>query len=112
MGVQHPEQFINEPSSRNATPGWNKPLPDKDKVAQARALCGGSDYTIIRYKDNSIRIIKDGETNPVNNTKAVMRDINEEHNLGFTKDNFFNLNTRVIGKRMIDLLNKRKETDE
>ena len=34
-----------------------------------------------------------------------MRDINEEHNLGFTKDNFFNLNTRVIGKRMIDLLN-------
>ena len=73
MVVQHPEQFINEPSKRNAPQGWNKPLPEKNKVAQARASCGGSDYTIIRYKDNSIRIIKDGETGPVNNSKALLR---------------------------------------
>ena len=108
MIVQHPEQFINEPSSRNATPGWNKPLPEEDKVAQARASCGGTDYTIIRYKDSSIRIIKDSETDPVNNTKSVMREINEEYGLGFTEEDFRKLNTRTIGKRMIDLLNNRK----
>ena len=105
MVVQHPEQFINEPSSRNATPGWNKPLPEEDKVAQARASCGGTDYTIIRYKNSSIRIIKDSETDPVNNTKSVMREINEEYGLGFTEEDFRKLNTRTIGKRMIDLLN-------
>jgi hypothetical protein len=105
MVLQHPEQFINEPSNHNLPQGWNKPLPEIYKVDQARVSCGDIDYTIKRYKDNSIRIIKDGETDPVNNTKDAMRDINEEHNLGFTKDNFFNLNTRVIGKRMIDLLN-------
>jgi hypothetical protein len=110
MVVQHPEQFINEPSSRNATPGWNKPLPEEDKVAQARASCGGTDYTIIRYKNSSIRIIKDSETDPVNNTKSVMREINEEYGLGFTEEDFRKLNTRTIGKRMIDFLNKRNET--
>ena len=35
-----------------------------------------------------------------------MRGINEEYNLGFTEENFKNLNTRTIGKRMIDMLNK------
>ena len=103
MVVQHPEQFINEPSSRNATPGWNKPLPEEDKVAQARASCGGSDYTIKIYKDKSIRIIKDGETNPVDNSKDFLRKINEEHNLSFSEEDFEG-NTRTIGKRMIDKL--------
>ena len=118
MVVQHPEQFINEPSSRNATPGWNKPLPEEDKVAQARASCGGTDYTIIRYKDSSIRIIKDGETNPVNNTKALLREINDEYDLDFPDpnkgptgpagSNGQKLNTRSMGKLVIDLLNNRK----
>jgi len=103
MVVQHPEQFINEPSSRNVTPGWNKPLPEKDKVAQARTSYGGSDYTIKIYKDKSIRIIKDGETNPVDNSKDFLRKINEEHNLSFSEEDFEG-NTRTIGKRMIDKL--------
>ena len=37
-----------------------------------------------------------------------MREINKEYDLGFTKENFRNLNTRTIGKRMIDKLNKLK----
>ena len=84
----------------------NKPLAEKDIVAQAKASCGGSNYRIIRYKDASIRIIKDGYTDPVKNSKTIMRGINEEYNLGFTEENFKNLNTRTIGKRMIDMLNK------
>ena len=108
MVVQHPEQFINEPSKRNAPQGWNKPLPEKDKVAQARASCGGSDYTIKRYKDNSIRIIKDGETDPVNNSKALLREINKEHDLGFTEEDF--KQTRKIGKKIIDLLNHKRDS--
>ena len=102
MIVQHPEQFINETSSRNTTPGWNKPLPEKDKVAEARASCGGSYYTIKRYKDNSIRVIKDGETNPVDSTVFLLREINEEHDLGFTEEDF--QRTRKSGRRMIDML--------
>jgi hypothetical protein len=57
MIVQHPEQFINETSSRNTTPGGNKPLSEKDKVAEARASCGGSYYTIKRYKDNCLHMM-------------------------------------------------------
>ena len=110
MIVQHPEQFINEPSKRNAPQGWNKPLPEKNKVAQARASCGGSDYTIIRYKDSSIRIIKDGEDNPVDNSKSLLREINKEHDLGFTEEDF--KQTRIIGKRMIDLLNSIQLTSD
>ena len=102
MIVQHPEQFINETSSRYTTPGWNKPLSEKDKVAEARASCGGSYYTIKRYKDNSIRVIKDGETNPVNSTVSLLREINEEHDLGFTEEDF--QRTRKSGRRMIDML--------
>ena len=102
MIVQHPEQFINETSSRNTTPGWNKPLPEKDKVAEARASCGGSYYTIKRYKDNSIRVIKDGETNPVDSTVSLLREINEEYDLGFTEEDF--QRTRKSGRRMIDML--------
>jgi hypothetical protein len=113
MVVQHPEQFINEPSARNTPQGWNRPLPEKDKVDQARASCGGSDYTIKRYKDSSIRIIKDGEDNPVNNTRAIMSEINEEYDLGFIEHTWKGqkVNTRSQGKRMIDLLNNRKEND-
>ena len=96
--------------SNDAIEGRNKPLPKKDITSQARASCGGSDFTIIRYKDSSIRIIKDGEDNPVKNTKSVMREINEEYDLGFTEEDFRNLNTRTIGKRMIELLNNRKES--
>ena len=96
--------------SNDAIEGRNKPLPKKDITSQARASYGGIDYTIIRYKDSSIRIIKDSETDPVNNTKSVMREINEEYGLGFTEEDFRKLNTRTIGKRMIDLLNKRNET--
>ena len=102
MIVQHPEQFINETSSHNTTPGWNKPLPEKDKVAEARASCGGSYYTIKRYKDNSIRVIKDGETNPVDSTVSLLREINEEYDLGFTEEDF--QRTRKSGRRMIDML--------
>ena len=104
MIVQHPKQFINEHWKRNATPGWNKPLPEKDKVAQARASCGDSDYTIKRYKDNSIRIIKDGETNPVDSTVSLLREINKEHDLGFTEEDF--QRTRKSGRRIIDSLNR------
>ena len=74
-----------------------------NKVAQARASCGGSYYTIKRYKDNSIRIVKDGETNPVDSTVSLLREINKEHDLGFTEEDF--KQTRSIGKRIIDLLN-------
>jgi hypothetical protein len=98
--------------SSDAIEGRNKPLAKKDTVTQARTSCGGSDYTIIRYKDSSIRIIKDSEDNPVNNTKSVMREINEEYDLGFTEEDFKKLNTRTIGRRMIDLLNSiRKDKD-
>ena len=51
---------------------------------------------------------KNPQTNPVKNTKSVMREINEEYDLGFTEEDFRNLNTRTIGKRMIDLLNGKK----
>ena len=83
-------------------------------LTQARATCGGSDYTIIRYKDSSIRIIKDGETNPVDNSKALLREINDEYDLGLAGpkgptgpagSNGQKLNTRSLGKRVIDLLN-------
>ena len=104
MIVQHPKQFINEHWKRNATPGWNKPLPEKDKVAQARASCGDSDYTIKRYKDNSIRIVKDGETNPVDSTVSLLREINKEHDRGFTEEDF--QRTRKSGRRIIDSLNR------
>ena len=99
--------------SSDAIEGRNKPLAKKDKVDQARASCGGSDYTIVRYKDSSIRIIKDGEDNPVNNTRAIMREINEEYDLGFIGHtwNGQKVNTRSQGKRMIDLLNRRKENE-
>ena len=92
--------------SNDAIEGRNKPLAEKDIVAQAKASCGGSIYRIIRYKDASIRIIKDVDTDPVKNSKTIMREINEEYNLGFTEENFKKLNTRTIGKRMIDMLNK------
>jgi hypothetical protein len=100
--------------SNDAIEGRNKPLPKQDIVVQARASCGGSDYTIIRYKDYSIRIIKDGETDPVKNTRAIMSEINDEYDLGFVGHtwNGQKVNTRSQGKRMIDLLNNRKETDE
>jgi len=92
--------------SNDAIEGRNKPLSEKDIVAQAKASCGGSNYRVIRYKDLSIRIIKDGDTDPVKNSKTVMREINEEYSLDFTEENFKKLNTRTIGKRMIDMLNK------
>ena len=106
MIAQHPEQFINEPSSRSTPQGWNKPLPEKDKVAEARATYGGSDYTIKRYKDNSIRIIKDGEIDPVDNSKDFLRKINVEHNLGFSEEDFEGNNTRRIGKKILGALKK------
>ena len=81
---------------------------NKEKIIdQAGVLCGGNDYTIIRYKDASIRIIKKGETDPVKNSKDLLRRINEEHDLGLKEEDFKKLNTRAIGKRIIDLWNKK-----
>ena len=58
------------------------------------------DYRLERYKDNKIRAFKDDEI--CNNTKNILRAINEEYKLGFTGDDFKKMHTTKLGKEIIE----------
>ena len=94
----------------NTVIGRNKPIDEDVFPVVSEASVTLSDsilYSIKRYKDSSIRIYADKNTNPVKNTKNVLRKINEEQELGFTEEEIKNTNTRVVGRKIIDLI-KRK----
>ena len=102
--IELPVEFINKPVKVNLPKGWNKPLKDEDLDFEIYVSCKNYGYIVKRYNDSSIRIIKEGESDPVNNTKAILREIVEEYRLNFTFEDFEKRNTRSIGKRIMDEL--------
>ena len=61
-------------------------------------------YTIKRYRKGYIRILKEGDDyNPIANSKAVLREVNQDYNLGLGKE-FFS-QTQRAGKKILDELN-------
>ena len=92
-----------EQSTKIVTGRFEEKDPSMPVVSFATFDLNGREHTIKRYEDTSIRIYINGEYYD-GKVKPVQRDINDEFNLGFTKEDFKKLNTRTIGKRMIDLL--------
>lgn len=90
----------------NALLGRNAPV-ESDVVDQAQVELSIGNYDLKRHKTGHIRIYKDGESEPVKNSKTILRQINEELDWGYDEKDFFReLNTRKIGKIFIDRLNQ------
>ena len=80
--------------------------PDNPVTDQAKVSISGGEYEIKRYKKGHIRIF-DSNNEICSSSKAILRDVNREHDLGFLEDpHFKHKNTRWIGLEIIKKLNQ------
>ena len=91
--------FLHESSDDNL------PIDESEKIQEAKVTLSSGNYTIKRYRKGYIRILKEGDDyNPIANSKAVLREVNRDYNLGLGKE-FFS-QTQRAGKKILDALKK------
>ena len=83
--------------------------PDNPVTHEARVSISNDEYEIKRYKKGHIRIF-DSNNEICSSSKAILRDVNREYNLGFLEDPHFKYkNTRWIGLEIIKKLNQQEK---
>ena len=88
----------------NESPNDNLPIDESEKVQEVKVTLSSGNYTIKRYRKGYIRILKEPDDyNPIANSKAVLREVNQEYNLGLGKEVFSQ--TQRAGKNILDILN-------
>ena len=82
----------------------NAPI-DEPVTHEAKVSIADGDFEIKRYKTKHIRIMDD-QNEICKSSKAILRKVNIEYNLGFSEDpDFKHKNTRAIGLEIIKKLN-------
>ena len=83
----------------------NAPIddPKNPETHKASTEVSSGQYLIKRYSAGHIRIF-DEENMICKSSKAILREVNNEHNLGFTEDDFKKKHTRMIGFQIIKRL--------
>jgi len=76
---------INSHLFTNDSNDQNKSLPKKDVIDSQDVFLSGTKYTLKRYKKGYIRIIREGMTKPMPNSKYLLKKIDEEYNLNIEK---------------------------
>lgn len=84
----------------------NKSLPMSDIIQSESVILNDEKHNINRYKGNYIRVIKDGMTQPMPNTKAILRKVNKYYKLKI-EDKYW-LQTQRAGKAVLDKIKELK----
>ena len=95
---------INSDLFTNDTNHNNEYLSDKDIIESREVVFKSEKFKINRYRSNKIRVMKDGMSLPMPNTKEFLRDVVKEYQL--IMDDKYWSQTQRAGKKVIDLLKK------
>lgn len=92
--------------------GVNVPIKDdKNPVIQkGKVSISDDDFEIQRHKKGHIRIFKEGSVEPVKNSKAFLRAVDEKYELGLEEKDW--RQTQKAGKVVLDKLIQGKEDNE
>lgn len=93
--------FSNEPMDHNG------PLPEEDIVQQCDVQISSGNFLIIRYKGGNIRIYKDGSKDAENNSKEVLRAVDNEYGLEIEDKAW--AQTQKAGRSVLNKLNERNQ---
>jgi len=85
----------------------NERLQEKDIIQAEIVILDDEKYSINRYKNNKIRIIKEGMFLPMPNSKAFLRRL--VHSYGLNIEDKYWSQTQRAGKRVLDILGKDKK---
>tara|TARA_B100001559_G_scaffold92019_1_gene77082 strand:- start:401 stop:763 length:363 start_codon:yes stop_codon:yes gene_type:complete len=96
--------YENSALFSNDTNDNNESLPDKNIIESREVEIKSEKFKINRYKGNKIRVIKDGMSSPMPNSKEFLRDVAKEYQL-IIDDKYWS-QTQRAGKKVIDLLKK------
>ena len=96
--------YENSALFSNDTNDNNESLPDKNIIESREVEIKSEKFKINRYKGNKIRVIKDGMSSPMPNSKEFLRDVAKEYQL-IIEDKYWS-QTQRAGKKVIDLLKK------
>jgi len=86
----------------NDTNDNNETLPQKNIVESIEVDINSEKFIINRYKSKQIRVVKEGMSSPMPNTKEFLRDVVKEYAL-IIEDKYWS-QTQRVGKRVIDAL--------
>jgi hypothetical protein len=85
----------------------NGPLPEEDIVQQCDVQISSGNFLIIRYKGGNIRIYKDGSKDAENNSKEVLRAVDNEYGLEIEDKAW--AQTQKAGRSVLNKLNERNQ---
>ena len=79
---EHTQKAIEK--SGSIVSGVNAPIADDNNpvIQKGTVSIGGDDYEIQRHKKGHIRIFKQGSNEPIKNSKAFLKTVDEEYSLG------------------------------
>ena len=92
--------------------GVNVPIEDETNpvIQKGKVLIAGDKFEIQRHKKGHIRIFKEGSVEPEKNSKAFLRNVDEEYELSLEDKDW--KQTQKAGKVILDKLIQDKEDSE